>query len=146
MRIMNIAFLRSKNFWIAFILAGLFFGLFFTWQLGLWILLPSPPRPQPTQEEYIFTSVIIFLFALNMGLFSWRRKYGSCPTGTRRAGTLAGVMTAATLCCPVCILIPISLFGVGFSLAALGPYLPLLRFIAIILLGTSTLMLWPRQA
>ncbi|MCF7844595.1 MAG: hypothetical protein K9M03_02085 [Kiritimatiellales bacterium] len=143
---MRLEFLRSKIFWIAFIIAGLLFGFFFTWQLGLWReFIPTPPRPQPEQEEYIFTSIIIFLFALNMGLFYWRKRFGTCPTGTRRAGTLAGIVTATTLICPACILIPISLFGIGFSLAAISPYLPLLRLIAIILLGTSTMMLWPRK-
>jgi len=91
----------------------------------------------------LFTATLIGLFALNAGLFAWRRQQGTCPMGTRRASVLAGALGALALLCPVCLAIPISLLGISLSLLWLAPYIPLLRFVALLVLAVSTMILWP---
>ncbi|MFA7681614.1 MAG: hypothetical protein WCX61_01135 [Candidatus Peribacteraceae bacterium] len=143
---MPLPFLHSKSFWISFWSTTLVLGIFFTWELGYcaaWIW--SPPRPLPTQGEMLFTALLILLFALNMGLFAWRRKQGTCPVGTRRASAIAGALGAVTLLCPACLLLPFTIFGTSLSLLTLAPHIPLLRIISFVLLIASTLMLWPKR-
>lgn len=69
---------------------------------------------------------------------------GSCPMGIKSATGIAGVLGAVTLICPVCIVLPASLLGLGFVLTFLAPFLPLLRIIAIVLLAVCIWMLWPK--
>lgn len=139
--------LRSSIFWLSFCICAALLGIFFSWELGLiGDLLPRLPRPEPTQEEILFTTAIIVLLSFNTGLIFFRIKEGSCPIGARRASTIAGGLGVITLLCPVCLLIPVSLFGMSLSLLPLVPYLPLLRVIVLFLLIVSTLMLWPRNA
>jgi membrane protease YdiL (CAAX protease family) len=141
---MHFAFVQSLRFWrTAFISAGLL-ALFFLWELGAFAsVITSPPRPAATQGEMLFTATLIVLFALNAGLFAWRRQQGTCPVGTRRASVLAGALGAVALLCPVCLAIPISLLGISLSLLWLAPYIPLLRFVALLILVVSTVILWP---
>jgi len=141
-----IPFLRSKKFWLSFSVSALFMTAFFGWALGLFgDLLPKLPRPEAEMEELIFTALLIFLFALNAGLFVWCKDHGSCPIGTRRASGLAGSIGVLTLLCPVCLALPAAFFGISTALAFLSPFLPLLRVIAVILLVVSTAILWPRK-
>tara|TARA_Y100000310_G_C20586390_1_gene765626 strand:+ start:454 stop:885 length:432 start_codon:yes stop_codon:yes gene_type:complete len=142
---MRFDFLRSSAFWSWAIVAGLLCGLFFTWELGALPTLPALPRPPVTTIEIWFTVALIALLTLNAGLFGWHRKYGTCPLGTKRATSLGGAVGALALLCPACILLPISLFGIGISLAFLGPFLPLLRIIALILLIASAVLLIPKK-
>ncbi len=100
---------------------------------------------EPTQLEILFTGAMILLLALDSGLIFFRIKTGSCPLGARRASTIAGGLGVVTLLCPVCLLIPVSLFGISVSLTFLAPFLPLLRVVVLFLLAVSTLMLWPKQ-
>jgi len=137
----NISFLRSNAFWSWAILAGLLSGVIFAWELGEFPIVPSPPRPSATQNEIIFTVVLIALIAFNAGLFNWRRKFGSCPRGVRRATGIGGTIGAAALLCPACLILPISLFGVSISFAILGPFLPLFRALALVLLVASATLL-----
>lgn len=145
MHTVKVEFLHSNAFWKWAIAAGLLCSMFFAWELGAFPSVPSPPRPAVTNGEIIFTAVLIALIALNAGLFNWRRKNGTCPIGTRRASGLGGTMGAVALLCPLCLLLPISLFGVSISLAFLGPFIPLLRTIALALLLGSTALLMPRK-
>ena len=136
--------LRSKEFWLWFFISGILMGLFFAWELGAFgAFLPSLPRPTPTPFEDVFTGSLVFLIALDSGLFAWQRVYGTCSLGASRATKVAGAIGAVTLLCPACLLIPISILGVSLSITFLAPYLPLLRLIALVLLVTSTVLLWP---
>ncbi len=142
---MQLDLLRTKTFWLAALPTALFAGAFFAWELGyLSPPLPLLPRPVPTGGELIFAVALSLLLALNAGLLNWQRAYGSCPLGTRRASGLAGAMGALALLCPVCILVPFTLFGLSISLAFLSPFIPLLRLISILLLAVSTWVLRPR--
>ena len=139
-------FLKRKTFWIPFLVSGALLGTFFAWELGYFgDLLPMLPRMEPTQTEMLFTAAMIFLLALDSGLIFYRIKQGTCPIGARRATTIAGGLGVVALLCPVCILLPVSLFGIGLSLALLAPFLPLLRVIVLFLLIVSTMMLWPKD-
>lgn len=137
-------FFRSSRFWASFAMSGLLFGALMVWEAGLLAgVLPSLPRPPIGPAEAVFSAVIVLLLAFNIGLFSWRSRYGTCPVGTRRATGMAGAIGAVTLLCPVCLLIPLSVLGTGVTLTFLSPYLPLLRIISLILLLASVHMLWP---
>ena len=133
------------KFWTPFLVSLLGFSLFFAWELSLVPGISGPPRPEATSLEISFTVLLILLLALNIGLFSWKKGRGVCPIGTKKATTTAGILGAVTLVCPVCVLVPASVLGISISLIFLTPFLPLLRLIAVILLGVSTWMLWPRS-
>lgn len=139
-------FLSSATFWKWSLPTLALLVLFFGWELGK-IALPiaSPPRPEPTQLELWFSAVLIGLLSLNAGLFGYNKECGTCPIGAKRASGIAGAIGAVALLCPMCLLLPISLFGLSLSLAILAPFLPLLRVIALILLVVSTKMMWPKS-
>lgn len=132
-------FLQTKVFWGWFLVIGLALGIFFWWELT------ALPRPAPNASEVGFSILIGFLLALDAGLLAWQQRYGSCPIGAKRATGTAGAIGAFTLLCPVCLLIPVSLFGISLSLTAAAPFLPLLRLIAMVLLGVTTWLLWPKD-
>ena len=89
--------------------------------------------------------VLGLLLSFTTGLAVWHTRNGSCPLSVKSATGVAGVLGAITLICPICIVLPASLLGLGFTLAFLAPFLPLLRVIAIILLCASIGMLWPKK-
>ena len=60
---------------------------------------------------------------------------------SKRATKIGGVVGAAALLCPVCLLVPISLFGISISFAVLGPFLPLLQTVALVLLVANAWIL-----
>ena len=138
------SFLTNKQFWAYFIPTGVVLALLFAWELGA-VPLPSPPRPEPTDSEILFSISLIILLAFSAGLFGWQKKYGTCQIGAKRANGIAGVIGMITLLCPACILIPLSLFGVSVSLLFLAPFLPLLRLIALLIALTSIKLLWPKK-
>lgn len=140
------SFLRSGRFWVPFLIVGALAGAFFLWELGfLSAYLRSLPRVEPTPAENVFTASLVFLLAVNAGLYSWQKRYGSCPVGTRHASGIGGAVGAFALLCPVCLLLPLSLFGASLSLVFFAPFIPLFRIIAILLLVVSTILLWPRK-
>lgn len=121
-------------------------GTFFAWELGYFqMILPSFPRPPALLWELAFTGILGVLISLNAGLAVWQSKHGSCPVGVKSASGIAGIVGALTLICPACILLPASLIGFGFFFAFIGPYLPLLRVIAVILLVAALWMLRPKK-
>ena len=139
-------FLRSKDFWLPFTLTALITGLFFAWEADAFMpYIPGPIRPPLTLEEWIFTLLILVLLSLDVGLYVWRKRHGSCPVGARRATGIGAVIGALTLLCPACTLIPIALLGTSVTLSFLSPFLPLLRLITIIILVMVAGMLWPRK-
>ena len=143
---MSYRFVQDRSFWSWFMATAALTGLLFAWELGAFkTLMPSLPRMEPTATEIWFTFALIALLSMNIGLAQWRRKNGSCPIGVRRATTIGGAVSAVTLLCPVCLLVPISLLGLSFSLAFLAPFLPLLRLITLVLLSVTLIMLWPRM-
>ncbi len=138
-------FISAKKFWPTFIVALLIFGVIFIWELGYlseWI--PSPPRPIPSRNEIIYTVVLTLLLSFDAGLFAVRRSRGSCPIGTKRVLGVSGALGMVTLLCPACLLIPLSVFGLSIGLSFLVPFLPLLRVVTMILLVTTTILLWPK--
>ncbi|MBT3292857.1 hypothetical protein HN512_04850 [Candidatus Peregrinibacteria bacterium] len=142
---MDIRFLKSLTFWKWFVVAAVLTSTLFMWELGFVSFLPSPPRPAPYRTEFIFTLILIIFISLNSGLIMWNKRNGICPVGTKRATGLAGAIGAIGLLCPVCFLFPLGIFGLSLSLSFLGPYIPILRIIALILLTVSTLLLWPKN-
>lgn len=144
---MNFSFLLSGRFWFAFLSAGILLGVFFAWELTLLEIpsLPQLPRPKPTDIELIFTVVLIAFLSLDAGLLNWHLGKKSCPIGVKRATTVSSVLGVITLLCPVCLLIPVTLFGLTLSLTFLIPFLPLLRAIVLILLVATTIVLWPKE-
>lgn len=138
--------LRSPSFWIPFALSAVVTGSFFAWELGFFqAFLPTLLRPPVLLWELIFTLILSLLISLNAGLAIWQSRNGSCPTGVKGASGIASIIGAITLICPACILLPASLIGFGFFFAFIGPYLPLLRIISVVLLVVATWMLWPRK-
>ena len=129
--------LHSWHFWLPFGIALLVVAKFFEWELS--VLTP------PTPSELVFTIVLAFFLALSIGLTVWNLKEGTCPVGVKRATGLAWFLGAATLICPACIALPTAFIGIGFALAAAGPYLPLMRVVAIVLLLVAVWMLRPRR-
>ena len=136
--------LLSPSFWTTFVSTALLTGSVFLWELGFFAaFLPALPRTEPTAGEILFTALLIILISLNTGLAVFRMKQGTCPIGTRRATAFASGIGIFTLLCPVCLLLPVSVVGIGLSLSLLAPFLPLLRVIAVLLLLVSGWMLWP---
>ena len=139
-------FLRSQVFWIPFVTTLMIAGLFFTWELGVFInFLPSIPRPSILLSEFLFTATLSFLLALDIGLAVWQNTFGNCPRGVKRASTIATALGAFTLICPVCMLLPASLISVGTMLSLIAMHMPALRVVSIALLLVTAMMLWPRR-
>lgn len=139
-------FWRSPVFWLPFFVAFAACGLLFGWELGWFTgLIWTPPRPQPSTDELLFSALIVLLLCTDIGLISWRTRFGSCPRGTKRAAGIAGMLGAVTLLCPVCLVLPFSILSAGVALSAVSPFFPLLRIIALMLLGAALWMLWPRK-
>jgi hypothetical protein len=113
--------------------------------LGALPFVWSPPRPAPGRDEYAFAILLLILLSLESGLFFWHREHRSCPVGARRAGGIAGIIGAATLLCPACTVLPLTLLGASVSLGVLGPFLPLLRIISLLIAVAALIMLWPRK-
>jgi len=140
-------FLKDKTFWRPAVISAIALSVFFAWELGyIGDLLPLLPRPAATTLEIVYTIILILFLSLDSGLVFFRLKKGTCPIGAKRASTIAGGLGVITLLCPACLLLPISIFGIGLSLSLLAPYLPLLRAIVLLLLVVSTLMLCPKGA
>lgn len=138
--------LRSPHFSIPFGVSIGVLGLLFSWELGLLeTILPSLARPPATTADIFFMIVLGLLLSFTTGLAVWNARNGNCPLGVKSATGVAGVLGAITLICPICIVLPASLLGLGFVFAFLTPFLPLLRIIAMILLCVSVGMLWPKQ-
>ena len=136
--------LQSSIFWLTFWITGVLTALAFGWEANLFApTLPGPPRPPVTPMELWFTIGIVLLVAFVSGLYAWRRKKGSCPTGVKRATGVGAVFGVITLLCPVCSVIPITLLGTSITLGFLAPFLPLLRFITLAILLTVAWVLWP---
>jgi hypothetical protein len=143
---MSAAFLGSRRFWIAFVVTFVVTLCVSAWETGLlaqWI--PTPLRPPPDTGEWTFAGVIIVLMSLNVGLYAYRRAADSCPVGTKRATGLAGMLGAATLLCPACTVLPLTILGTTATLGILSPFLPLLRIVSLVLLAGSLWLLWPKK-
>ncbi len=138
------SFLRSSLFWLPALLTLLAGGSFFAWELGALTWLPSPVRPDPTLRELLFAAALTLLLALNAGLAAWHTRHGSCPIGSKRAIGAGGLLGAVALLCPVCLVLPFSLFGLGAVLTLLTPFVPLLQLITLIVLAAALWLLWPR--
>ncbi len=138
-------FLQSSSFWIPFIVTLVIAALFFAWELGVFIqYLPSFPRPSVLLSEFAFTATLSVLLAFDIGLAVWHSRFGSCPRGVKRVSGFATVLGALTLICPLCILLPTSLIGVGAILSLMSMHMPALQIISIGLLFVAAIMLWPR--
>lgn len=138
--------LQSPAFWAPFLVSFLVTGTLFAWELGfLHGYIRSLPRIPATQIDILFTVILGLLLSLSIGLMGWNMKNGSCPAGVKNASGVAGVLGAVTLLCPVCLVLPGSLLGVGFLFSVLTPFLPILRMIAILLLAVSIWMLRPAK-
>ena len=138
--------LRSTRFWFPFVVTLVVIGILFAWELDFLAgILPSLPRPAPSTEEIIFTTILGLLLSLTVGMLTWHWKEGSCPIGMKRATGVAGVIGAITLICPVCIVLPASLLGIGIVISVLSPFLPILRIIAIVLLLICVWMMRPTK-
>lgn len=137
--------LRSSLFWAPFAVTLLITSIFFLWELGLMSsIFPSLPRPPATSVDIIFSIALGLLLSMTSGLAVWNSRMGSCPMSVKSASGVAGLLGAMTLICPVCLVLPASLLGLGFVLTFLAPFLPLLRIIAVVLLVVSIGMLVPR--
>jgi hypothetical protein len=142
----RLIFLTNHAFWIWALSAVLLASIIFAWELDVFAsLLPSPPRPPVTRGEFAFVALLVILLGLNAGLFGWRRALGTCPLGVRRATGVGAALGAATLLCPVCLLVPVTLLGASVSLSVLAPFVPLLRTITLLVLLATTSVLWPRS-
>lgn len=139
-------FLDSLHFWIPFAFTLVAAGLFFAWELGVFInVLPSVPRPSVLPSEFAFTAALSFLLAFDIGLAVWQRRFGSCPRGIKRASSVATALGALTLVCPACTLLPVSLVSVGTLLSLMSAHMPTLRIVSIALLFMTAMMLWPSR-
>lgn len=142
---MTAAFLRSRRFWTAFCAAFAATAAVAAWELGLFARwLPTPLRPAPDRAEWLFAVALTVLLSLNVGLYAERRATDSCPIGTKRATGLAGLIGGATLLCPACTVLPLTILGTTATLGVLAPFLPLLRIVSVILLVGSLWLLWPK--
>lgn len=137
-------FLQAMHFWIPFGITLIVTALFFAWELGVFInFLPSFPRPSVLPSELAFTATISILLAFDIGLVVWHSRFGSCPRGVKRVSGFATALGALTLICPLCILLPTSLIGVGTMLSLMSMHMPALRIVSIGLLFVTAIMLWP---
>lgn len=139
-------FLQSSLFWVPFAVTLILAGLFFAWELGVFIAyLPSVARPSVLFSEYLFTASLSLLLALDVGLVAWQSRFGSCPRGVKRASGIATALGALTLICPLCVLLPASFIGVGAALSLLTVHMSALRTVSIGLLFVTAIMLWPKS-
>lgn len=139
-------FLRSPSFWLPFLISLAVISVFFLWELGMFhIILPRLPHIPTTTRDLSFTAILWILLSFTIGLAVWRDKETSCPRSVKRATGIAGFLGALSLLCPVCLALPVSLLGVSTVLAFLGPFMPLMRIIAIVVLITAISLLWPRK-
>lgn len=143
----NLRFLGSGLFWTCFLITFAVSTLFFGWELRF-IPLPFPmlPRVPATTIDYAFTGGLIVLLSLAAGLFGWQQRYGSCPVGVKRTFGMAGTLGGIALLCPVCLALPGALLGLGTILAVIGPFLPLIRLLAIVFAAVAVYLLWPKKA
>ena len=143
----DISFLRTGRFWIATGISLVATGLLFAWELGALktMGLSGPPRFSPGMRDVVTSISIALLFSLNIGLISWRQRYGSCPAGTKSVAGAAGALGAFALLCPACIVLPIGIAGTSLSIAFLAPFVPLFQLIALILLVISFVLLLPKH-
>ncbi len=139
------SFIKSPSFWLPFLITLLLAGAFFAWELGFITLIPAPVRMEPDLRELLFALALALLLSLNTGLALWRTKHGSCPVGSKRAIGTGGVLGAIALLCPVCLVLPFSILGLGTVLSFLTPFVPLLQIIALIVLVAALWLLWPRH-
>lgn len=136
---------RSKAFWLPAGITAVISSIFFAWELGKFKeFIPSLPRPDVSTWESVFVVLLTVLLSLNVGLFQWQKSNGTCPIGAKRASGIAGSLGALALVCPVCVLLPFTIFGVSVSLAILGPFIPLLQILSMFLLLVSAIMMRPR--
>lgn len=139
-------FLQSAYFWTPFAVTLVVTALFFAWELGVFIqYLPSFPRPSILPSEFAFTATLSVLLAFDIGLVVWHSRFGSCPRGVKRVSGFATVLGAITLICPLCVLLPTSLIGVGAVLSLMSMHMPALRIVSIGLLLATAIMLWPKR-
>jgi Co/Zn/Cd efflux system component len=99
----------------------------------------------PETSEYMFAAVLLLLLSVSAGLYMWHREHKSCPIGTGKASGIAGIVGAIALICPACTVIPITLLGASVSLSVLGPFMPLLRIVALLIATVTLVLLWPRK-
>lgn len=141
--------LRSRLFWIPFVLTLILTSAFFAWQLDLLQMLipalPVLPRTPVTPVDIFFTILLGLLLSVTTGLIIWNTREGSCPRGTKRATGVAGILGAITLFCPVCLVLPASFLGIGVIMTFLTPFLPLLRLVAVIVLLATVWIMRPRK-
>ena len=141
------SFLQTNTFWKAASITFVICGVFFVWELGLLAsIVPTLARPEATSTEMLFAVALAVLLSFNVGLFQYRKTHDGCPVGAKRATKIAGGLGALALICPACILLPISIAGVGLSLAFLSPFIPLLKMVALFLLVVSAVMLIPKKS
>lgn len=142
----NLRFYRSGLFWTWFAVTLAVTTLFFGWELRF-IPLPVPmlPRAPATSVDYAFTIALIALLSVASGLFGWQRRYGACPVGAKRTVGIAGTLGGIALLCPVCLALPGALLGLGTIIAVLGPFLPLMRLLAVAFAGVAVFLLWPKR-
>jgi hypothetical protein len=139
------SFLRSPLFWLPLLLTLLIAGSLFAWELGFVTVVPGPIRPAPSGLDLLYAGLLTLLLSFNVGLAAWHTRHGSCPVGSKRAIGTGGVIGAVALLCPVCLILPFSLFGLGAVLALLTPFVPLLQIIALIVLSAALYLLWPTR-
>jgi hypothetical protein len=138
--------LMSAVFWRWFMISSLLAGLFLAWETDLLSpLVRGPIRMPATGEEIFFTALIVLLIGFDTGLYMWRKRFGSCPAGIKRATGIGAAFGALALLCPACTLIPIALLGTSVGLGFLTPFLPLLRVATVIILAVVAAMLWPKN-
>ncbi len=77
---------------------------------------------------------ILAAIALTLAQYISDKKKESKAFTCSYGGTFLGVLT---IVCPFCPLLPFAIFGATVTLAALYPYLSILRFAAIVLLAYS---------
>lgn len=136
----------STQFVFPFAVSFIVFGLFVLWQLGIFSsVIYSLPRGAPTTTEWIFGGLLVLLLSMNIGLFAWQKRFGSCPIGTKRASGIASTLGVLALLCPVCLALPLGIFGASVLLSSLSVYIPMLQIISIVLLIVSLTMLWPKS-
>ena len=139
---------HSHPFWRAFAISLLILAPLFAWELGLIPHLPSLPRSPTTLREKAFVGVLLLMLCIDIGLFAMHKNAGHCRRRrfkSKMLTTVAGTLGALTVLCPACLLLPASLFSIGFFFTILTPYLPILRGLALVLLVIAAVILWPKE-
>lgn len=135
--------LVSPHFLMIFSAVFLASSALFAWELAILPLpfLPLLPRPPASNIDLLFSGLISLFLAFDVALATWRIKDGSCPIGVRRATGTAGVLAAMSLLCPLCMALPVGILGASIPLSLLSPFVPILRFITLALLGFTAYLL-----